>query len=186
MTLTASADDTGKRLDSFLHERLPEFSRSRLQSWIKVDRVRVDGAPSKASYLMRGSEIVSVDPLPLPPLTAEPENLPLRIIYEDEDVVVVDKPAGMVVHAGAGHRSGTLVNALLHHFGPLSSVGGDVRPGIVHRIDRETSGLLVVARTDAAHHSLARQFHDRTVEKTYIALVHGRVKHAGRITAPIT
>jgi 23S rRNA pseudouridine1911/1915/1917 synthase len=185
--LKAGAQDSGKRLDSFLHERLPDFSRSRLQSWIKEGRVLVNGASVRASYLIRGGESLSVVPAELPPLKAQAEELPIRILYQDNDVVVVDKPAGMVVHAGAGHHTGTLVNALLYHFGSLSSVNGDLRPGIVHRLDRETSGVLVVARTDRAHRSLAAQFHDRKVEKVYLALVNGRMKtKMGRITAPIT
>jgi 23S rRNA pseudouridine1911/1915/1917 synthase len=179
--------DSGKRLDTFLHRVLPEFSRSRLQSWIKDDRVLVDGQTTRSSYIVRGGESISVTPAELPPLKAEPEPLSLRILYEDADVVVVDKAAGMVVHAGAGHGRGTLVNALLHHFGALSSVNGDLRPGIVHRLDRDTSGALVVARTDRAHQSLAAQFHDREVEKIYLALVHGRLKQPqGRITTPIS
>lgn len=187
MTLQPKQEDTGKRLDAFLHERLPEFSRSRLQSWIKANRVLVNGAPVRASYLLRGGESFSVDPTALPALKAEPEDLPLKILYEDGDVVVVDKPAGMVVHAGAGHSRGTLVNALLYHMGSLSSINGDLRPGIVHRLDRETSGVLVVARTDKAHQELARQFHDREVEKTYFALVHGRMRQPeGRIASPIS
>jgi 23S rRNA pseudouridine1911/1915/1917 synthase len=185
--LKAEAQDSGKRLDSFLHERLPDFSRSRLQSWIKEGRVLVNGASVRASYLIRGGESLSVVPAELPPLKAQAEELPIRILYQNNDVVVVDKPAGMVVHAGAGHHTGTLVNALLHHFGSLSSVNGDLRPGIVHRLDRETSGVLVVARTDRAHQSLAAQFHDRKVEKVYLALVNGHMKtKMGRITAPIT
>jgi 23S rRNA pseudouridine1911/1915/1917 synthase len=181
------ADDAGKRLDSFLHERLPQFSRSRLQSWIKSGLVRVNGATLRSSYLLHGREAISVTPGELPPLRAEPENLPLRILYEDEDVVAIDKPAGMVVHAGAGHAKGTLVNALLHHFGSLSSINGDLRPGIVHRLDRDTSGVLVVARTDAAHQALAHQFQTRQVEKVYLALVHGLPRPAqGRITSPIS
>jgi len=184
--LKAEGQDSGKRLDAFLHERLPEFSRSRLQSWIKIGRVLVNGASVRASYLIRGAESISVDPADLPPLKAQAEELPLQILYQDDDVVAIDKPAGMVVHAGAGHHSGTLVNALLHHFGSLSSVNGDLRPGIVHRLDRETSGVLLVARTDRAHQSLAAQFHDRKVEKIYLALVNGRLKtKTGRITAPI-
>jgi len=180
------SNDAGKRLDSLLHERLPEFSRSRLQSWIKDDRVLVDDAPSKASQILRGGESISVEPANLAPLKAEAEELPLKILHEDADVVVVDKVAGMVVHAGAGHDKGTLVNALLHHFGSLSSLSGDMRPGIVHRIDRETSGILVVARTDQAHQSLATQFHDRRVDKTYLAMVHGRMKQKeGRVLTPI-
>ncbi len=186
MVLQAEGQDSGKRLDAFLHERLPEFSRSRLQSWIKAGRVLVNNASARASYLLRGAEQISVDPAELPPLAAQAENLPVQILYGDEDVVVIDKPAGMVVHAGAGHHSGTLVNALLHHFGSLSTINGDLRPGIVHRLDRETSGVLVVARTDRAHRSLAAQFHDRTVEKIYLALVNGQMKSKkGRITAPI-
>ncbi len=179
--------DARKRLDAFLHERLPEFSRSRLQSWIKGGRVLVNGAATRASHVLRGGESISVAPADLPPLKAAPEDLPLNVLYEDPDVIVVDKPAGMVVHAGAGHSTGTLVNALLHRFGTLSTVSGDdVRPGIVHRLDRETSGVLVVARTDKAHQSLAAQFHDRKVEKIYLALVHGRMQQAqGRITLPV-
>jgi 23S rRNA pseudouridine1911/1915/1917 synthase len=187
VVLTTDSEDSGKRLDTFLHKRLPEFSRSRLQSWIKEGRVLLDGKGARASYIVRGGENISVTPADLAPLKAEPEELPLKVLYEDSDVIVVDKPAGMVVHAGAGHGRGTLVNALLHHFGPLSSVNGDLRPGIVHRLDRDTSGVLVVARTDRAHQALARQFHDRKVEKTYLALVHGRTKQPqGRITAAIT
>jgi 23S rRNA pseudouridine1911/1915/1917 synthase len=185
--IEAQAGDRGKRLDAFLHERLPEFSRSRLQSWIKSGRVLVNGATPRASYLVRGGDTVSVVPGELPPLRAEAEDLPLRILYEDDDVVVIDKPAGMVVHAGAGHTHGTLVNALLGHFGSLSSVNGDLRPGIVHRLDRDTSGVLVAARTDAAHQSLAQQFQARQVEKVYLALVHGRPRPAqGKITSPIS
>jgi 23S rRNA pseudouridine1911/1915/1917 synthase len=184
--LTPDVQDSGKRLDAFLHERLPDFSRSRLQSWIKSDRVLVDGRAVRASYPLRGGENISVTPADLVPLKAEPEALPLKVLYEDSDVIVVDKPAGMVVHAGAGHGKGTLVNALLHRFGTLSSVNGDLRPGIVHRLDRDTSGVLVVARTDRAHQALARQFHDRQVEKTYLALIHGRMKQPqGRITKSI-
>jgi len=186
VTLIAEAADAGKRLDSFVHERLPKFSRSRVQSWIKDKLVLVNGAEARASALLKGSETVAVEPAELEPLKAKPEDIALKILYEDDDVVVVDKPAGMVVHAGAGHNTGTLVNALLHHFTTLSSVNGELRPGIVHRLDKETSGALVVARHDAAHQSLARQFHDREVEKIYLTLVHGRMEQiTGRITAPI-
>jgi 23S rRNA pseudouridine1911/1915/1917 synthase len=187
LTLTAHSSDSGKRLDSFIHERLPEYSRSRLQAWIKQDRVQVNAAPARASRLLRPGDNVSLSPADLPPLHAEPEELPLEILYQDDDVVVIDKPAGMAVHAGAGHARGTLVNALLHHFGTLSSIAGDdLRPGIVHRLDRETSGVIVVARTDRAHQSLAEQFHSRKVEKIYLALVHGRLNPPqGRITNPI-
>lgn len=186
MVLKAEDWDIGKRLDVFLHERMPEFSRSRLQSWIKEGRVLVNDVSLRPAYLIRGMEQIAVHPAELPPLKAQAEDLPVKILYQDEDVVVIDKPAGMVVHAGAGHNSGTLVNALLHHFESLSSINGDLRPGIVHRLDRETSGVLVVARTDRAHQSLATQFHDRKVEKIYLALVNGPMKaKTGRITAPI-
>ncbi|MFL6449808.1 MAG: RluA family pseudouridine synthase [Bryobacteraceae bacterium] len=187
MTLVAGPLDTGKRLDAFLHERLPEFSRSRLQSWIKASLVSVNGKPARPSDLIKGTERISVTPAAPAPLRAIPEELPLTILYEDQDVIIVDKPAGMVVHAGAGHHEGTLVNALLHHFGTLSSVNGDLRPGIVHRLDKETSGVLAVARTDFAHQALAAQFQSRQVEKVYLAVVHGRMKaQGGTITTPIT
>ena len=186
MDITADASDAGKRVDAFLHERLPEFSRSRLQSWIKNNRVLIAGQAVRPSYLLRGGEIVHVDPAEVPALKAVAQDLPLKILYEDADVVVVDKPAGMVVHAGAGHHEGTLVNALLHRFQSLASGAGDLRPGIVHRLDKDTSGVLVVARTDKAHQALGLQFRNREVEKIYLALVHGRMRTAqGRITAPI-
>ncbi len=176
MELTTSDEDRGKRLDHFLHARLPEFSRARLQEWIKSGRVLVNGAQAKPSQVLRGGEYLQVEPAQLAPLKATAEEIPLHILYSDDAVIAVDKPAGMVVHAGAGRDSGTLVNALLHHFRTLSTVSGDERPGIVHRIDKETSGVLLVARTDAAHRALAEQFSGRTVEKTYLALVQGQPK----------
>ena len=186
MILTAAASDAGKRLDTFLHERLPQFSRSRLQSWIKEDRVLLGGKGVRASHILRGGEQISVEPGSLPSLKAEPEDIRVRILYEDIDVVVVDKPAGMVVHAGAGVHSGTLVNALVHRYQSLSGVGGALRPGIVHRLDRFTSGVILVAKNDAAHHALAAQFSGRRVEKIYLALLHGAVRaEAGRIDRPI-
>jgi 23S rRNA pseudouridine1911/1915/1917 synthase len=187
VNLTADATDKAKRLDHFLQERLPQFSRSRLQDWIKHGRVMVGGARQKASYQLHGTELVDVQPAELAPLKALAEDLPIDILYQDDAVVAVNKPAGVVVHAGAGNHTGTLTNALVHHFGTLSSVGGELRPGIVHRIDRFTSGVLLVARTDAAHRSLAEQFAKRTVEKTYLTLVHGAVaSETGRVTTPIT
>jgi 23S rRNA pseudouridine1911/1915/1917 synthase len=183
---TAEPGDAGKRLDQMVHERLPEYSRSRIQEWIRNGRVLVDGAPARPSRALKGSEGIEVEPAAPPPLAAEPEAIPLSILYEDEDLVAVNKPAGMVVHAGAGAHSGTLVNALLHRFGGLSSVGGPLRPGIVHRLDRFTSGVLLVAKNDAAHQRLAAQFSGREIEKTYLALAHGRVKaDSGRIERPI-
>ena len=186
MRLLAESSDAGKRLDQMLHERLPQFSRSRIQEWIKGGRVLVDGAPERPSRVVRGAEIVELEPAEPPPSHAAPEDIPLAILYEDEDLVAVDKPAGMVVHAGAGIHSGTLVNALLHRFEALSGVGGPLRPGIVHRLDRYTSGVLLVAKNDAAHRQLAAQFSARRVEKVYLALVHGRVLlESGRIERPI-
>jgi 23S rRNA pseudouridine1911/1915/1917 synthase len=176
----------GKRLDQFLHEHLPAYSRARLQDWIKRGHVLVNGTEKRSSYVLRGADVISAEPVAAAPLRAQAEEIPLRILYEDADLVAIDKPAGMVVHAGAGVHAGTLVNALLHHFASLSKVGGELRPGIVHRLDRYTSGVLLVAKTDAAHRALAGQFAGREVEKIYLALVHGAVKHQeGRIEKPI-
>jgi len=146
----------------------------------------VNGSPEKRSFLLKGSESIDVEPAELTPLRATPEDIPLEVLHEDADVIAINKPAGMVVHTGAGQHSGTLVNAVLHRFGKLSKVGGDLRPGIVHRLDRFTSGVILVARNDAAHRHLAGQFASREVEKIYLALVHGRVKNnEGRIMTPI-
>jgi 23S rRNA pseudouridine1911/1915/1917 synthase len=186
MVLKAEAADRGKRLDAFLHQRLPEYSRSRLQSWIRAGRVQVNQGPGKPSTILRGTEEIGVEPAHLAPLKATAEDIPLAVLYEDAGVVVIDKPAGMVVHAGAGVHAGTLVNALLHRFSRLSNVGGDLRPGIVHRLDRFTSGVLLVAKTDAAHRDLAAQFQSRTIEKVYLALVEGNLTGSGRIQKPIT
>jgi 23S rRNA pseudouridine1911/1915/1917 synthase len=184
--LLAGPADAGKRLDHFLQQRLPEQSRSRLQAWIKAGRVLVDGVPARASQPLREGCAVEATPIEPPPLHALPEDIPVSILYEDDDVIAIDKPAGMVVHAGAGVHSGTLVNALLHRFGSLSGVGGELRPGIVHRLDRYTSGVLLVAKNDTAHRALAAQFSGRAIEKIYLALVHGRVaRETGRIDRPI-
>jgi len=186
MQLSAGPSDAGKRLDQLVHERLPQFSRSRIQDWIKQGRVRLNGEAQRPSQAVRAGDAIDVEPAEAPPLHAVPEPIPLAILYEDADVVAIDKPAGMVVHAGAGVRSGTLVNALLHRYETLSGVGGATRPGIVHRLDRFTSGVLLVAKNDAAHQSLAAQFAARKVEKLYLALVHGTVKaDSGRIDRPI-
>ncbi|MGP0071329.1 MAG: RluA family pseudouridine synthase [Bryobacteraceae bacterium] len=186
MVITSAGGDAGKRLDQFLSDQLPEYSRSRLQNWIEQGRVLVNGSREKRSYQLKGAERIEVQPGELPPLKATPEDLPIEALYEDADVIAINKPAGMVVHTGAGRHSGTLVNALLHRFGKLSTVGGELRPGIVHRLDRFTSGVILVARNDAAHRNLAEQFASRQVEKIYVALVHGRVKNdQGRITTPI-
>ena len=184
--LTAGPADAGKRLDHFLQEKLKDQSRSRLQAWVKSGLVIVNGAAAKASHILRGGERIEVTLTAPPPLKAAPEDLPVEILYEDAAVVAVNKPAGLVVHAGAGVESGTLVNRLVRHFQELSQIGGELRPGIVHRLDRGTSGVLLVARTDAAHRALAAQFSGRTVEKTYLALVQGRMRDdTGRIEKPI-
>ncbi|HEY1755841.1 MAG TPA: RluA family pseudouridine synthase [Bryobacteraceae bacterium] len=186
MRFTVEVADAGKRLDHFLLERMSGHSRARLQAWIKEGRVLIDGAGAKASHTLRAGEHIDVAPADPPPLQAGPEDLPLEILYEDPGVIAVNKPAGLTVHAGAGAVSGTLVNRLVHHFQSLSQVGGDLRPGIVHRLDKDTSGVLLVARNDAAHRNLAEQFASRTVEKTYLALVQGEVRaDSGRITKPI-
>jgi len=188
MSIELTVDATGLRLDHFLQARLPDFSRSRLQSWIRESRVTLDGAVEvRASTIVKPGQRITVEPLAQPPLRAEPEELPLHVLYLDDDIIAINKPAGMVVHAGAGQHSGTVVNALLHRFGQLSNVSGDDRPGIVHRIDKETSGVLLVARNDAAHRSLASQFADREIEKIYLTLVQGKIEaENGRIETPIT
>ena len=181
MTLTASPEAAGQRLDQYLAAQLSEVSRARVQQLIAKGEVLVNGAAAKASLRLKGNgdeQITVTGPPHAPPLRAIPEEIALDIVYEDDDLAIVNKPAGMMVHAGAGatddaRNRGTLVNALLHHFGTLSAVGGELRPGIVHRLDRATSGLMVVAKNDEAHRRLARQFSGREVHKTYIALVHG-------------
>ena len=189
MTVEVGPEHEGLRLDTFLAGVLPDRSRSFIQKLLKDGLVAVpdgvQGKPLRASTPVRaGQRFVVTVPEP-EPASAQPEDLPLTILYEDEDVVVIDKPAGMVVHPGAGHVSGTVVNALLHHVEDLSGVGGELRPGIVHRLDRGTSGVMVAAKNDAAHQELSRQFHDREVEKEYIALVWGLVQPGKRIDAPI-
>jgi len=170
-----------ERLDRAIASTLPELSRSRVQALLKDGRVRVDGRPGRASVRLKGGEQVEVSVPPPEPAIPEPEDLPLSILHEDRDLLVLDKPAGLVVHPAAGHARGTLVNALLHHVRGLSGVGGVLRPGIVHRLDKETSGCLVVAKNDATLHSLQRAFQERAVEKTYLALVHGHPPSAGRL-----
>ena len=182
-----TATDAGQRLDLYLARVMSRYSRARLQEWIAAGRVRVDGAARRSSFKLRGGEKIEVEPAEPRPLQATAEEIPLEILYEDADVIVVNKRAGMVVHAGAGQHSGTLVNALLHRYGALSQAGGPLRPGIVHRLDKGTSGVLLVARTDEAHRHLAAQFAAREVEKTYLALVQGVVQaEQGVIDKPIT
>jgi 23S rRNA pseudouridine1911/1915/1917 synthase len=176
---TTTPDDAGKRLDQFLAAKITETSRARVQQLISEGKVLVDDATAKASLRLRGNERISLlGAVQLPPMRAMAEKIPLDIVFEDDEMAVVNKPAGMMVHAGAGatddqRNRGTLVNALLHRFGRLSDVGGELRPGIVHRLDKATSGLIVVAKNDEAHRRLGAQFANREVKKTYIALVHG-------------
>ena len=187
------ADRDGERLDVFVARRLPavaglpELTRSRVRKLIDDGLVTVDGRlPSKAGLKLEAGQRVQVT-LPPPERTAlEPEAIPLRIVYEDDDLLVIDKPAGLAVHPSAGHSSGTLVNAVLAHCPGLSGIGGEGRPGIVHRLDKDTSGLIIVAKNDRAHLSLARQLKERQVEKTYVALVEGRLRPPeGVIEAPV-
>lgn len=190
---TTTSEDAGKRLDQFLTAKLADVSRARVQQLITEKKVLVNGAAAKASVKLRGGETITIlGPATRPPLRAIPEQIPLDIVYEDDDLAIVNKPAGMMVHAGAGatddaRNRGTLVNALLHHFASLSGVGGEMRPGIVHRLDKETSGLIIVAKNDEAHRKLASQFARREVKKKYLALVHGFVKKdSGTISASIS
>jgi 23S rRNA pseudouridine1911/1915/1917 synthase len=178
-------EQDGTRLDNFLTALLPDQSRSQLQRLIKDGRVTGPVRALRPSTPVKAGQTYSVEIPPPVPATVEPEELPLRIVFEDADIVVLDKPAGMVVHPAAGHSSGTLVNALLHYVRDLSGVGGELRPGIVHRLDRGTSGLMVVAKHDQAHQELSRQFRDREVEKEYVALVWGVVQAGRRIDAAI-
>jgi 23S rRNA pseudouridine1911/1915/1917 synthase len=171
--LQVDAAGAGERLDRWLRARLPGLSRSRLQALIAAGHVRVDGALSRPSAAIRAGQLVLVD-IPDPePAEPRPEPIALAIVYQDPQLLVLEKPAGLVVHPGAGNASGTLVNALLHHVRDLSGVGGVLRPGIVHRLDRGTSGLMVVAKDDASHRALAGQFASRSVGKEYLALVLG-------------
>ena len=186
-TFEVAAFDAGERLDRFLAAQLDGVSRSRIQSVIRSGGVSLNGEPARTSETLRlGDRVLWREPAAVPCENAAPEDIPLDILFEDADIVVVNKPAGMVVHPGAGHAEGTLVSALLHHCGGLSQVGGVERPGIVHRLDKETSGCLIVAKNDMAHHSLAEQFAERVVQKVYLAVVEGcpRVK-TGSIDAPI-
>jgi len=190
--IAATSEDAGQRLDQFLAAHL-DVSRARVQQLILEGKILVDGQLAKASLKLRGDEHITVTgPAVRPPLKAIAEEIPLEVVYEDDDLAVIDKPAGMMVHAGAGatedaRNRGTLVNALLHHFSKLSGVGGETRPGIVHRLDKETSGLIVVAKNDEAHRRLQEQFSRREVKKKYIALVQGWLKKdSGTVSASIT
>jgi 23S rRNA pseudouridine1911/1915/1917 synthase len=171
---SAAPADAGMRLDRFVAVQCPELSRTRVQELIGTDHVRVNGKPaSKGSLRLRGGEKITVEIFERPAIAARPEAIPLEVLYEDEDVIAINKPAGMTVHAGAGNVSGTLVNALLGRGLQLSQGGDRLRPGIVHRLDKETSGVILVAKNDAAHAKLGAAFQQREVKKTYLALVQG-------------
>ena len=179
LEVKVDAEHTGERLDHYLRIVLPEHSRSRIQQLIRTGAIRLGSNTVRPSHTVRTADTISIH-LPPPSSTVTlPENLPLEVVYEDTDLIIVNKPAGMVVHPSPGHDSGTLVNALLHHVSDLSGIGGERRPGIVHRLDRGTSGLIVVAKHDSAHNKLARDFRERKIQKDYIALAWGLV-HAGR------
>ncbi len=184
--LQVARERAGLRLDRFLALELSDFSRSRLQSLIEKGLVRLNGAQPRSRELVRANDLVVVEVPPVEKIEAGAEAIPLQILFEDDDLLVLNKAAGMVVHPGAGNQEHTLVNALLNHCTNLSGIGGKERPGIVHRLDKETSGCLVVAKNDAAHRDLSRQFAARTIKKTYLALVVGRLKKtSGSIDAPI-
>lgn len=185
-------DAAGTRLDQWLVSHLPDVSRVRVQQLIEQEKILINGKTPKPSLKLRGGEeIVITGAVELPPLKAFAEDIALDVLYEDESIAVINKPAGMSVHAGSGKddagNRGTMVNALLHRFNALSQVGGELRPGIVHRLDKETSGLVLVAKSDVAHRKLAEQFSRREVKKTYVALVHGWMKQPqGTVNAPIS
>lgn len=181
-----SPEEAGLRLDRFVSAHSAEISRTRVQELIQAGLVILNGKPAKDSQKVRAADVVEVTPTPRPAMKAEAEQIPLDILYEDDDLIAVNKAAGMTVHAGAGNSRGTLVNALLGRGQALSQGGDPLRPGIVHRIDKETSGILLVAKNDFAHAKLAEGFRERTVQKTYVALLHGVLpEEEGRIELPI-
>jgi 23S rRNA pseudouridine1911/1915/1917 synthase len=171
--LIVSEPAAGGRLDSYLASNLSNLSRTRIQRSIEDGDILVNDRPAKPGYRLRESDRIEIDIAPPPPLEVAPEPIPITVVYEDSSIIVVDKPAGLVVHPGAGNESGTLVNALVFHFNELSGTAGQIRPGIVHRLDKDTSGLLVIAKNDVAHERLSEQFHDRRVHKIYNALAYG-------------
>ena len=187
LTLRVSAEEAGARLDAYLAAHVADWSRARIKRLVEDGDVLVEGRTVKPAYKLRAGEQIEVEltqPTHLAAFT--PEDIPIEVVYEDDDLLVVNKPAGLVVHPGSGIAGGTLANALAYHFQQLSQRGGHTRPGIVHRLDKDTSGLIVVAKTEAAHENLADQFRTREVFKSYVALVHGRVEpETGRIDQPI-
>ena len=195
-TFAADPSAANLRLDQYLAQALPDISRARVQLLIEAGQVRVAGNPAKPKQKLQGGESIEIEGSPQPePLHATPEDIPLEILHEDKHLAVINKPAGMMVHAGAGNtapgeqdtrNSGTLVNALLFHFNKLSDVGGDLRPGIVHRLDKQTSGIILVAKDDSTHRKLGEMFSQRQVAKTYLALLHGHLKKdETTVTLPI-
>lgn len=185
-TLEVAGEDAGVRLDTYLASHIEGWSRARLQHLIADEEVLVNGKPSKASYKIHAYDLIEVELVAPAATSFTPENIPLEIIYEDDALIVVNKPAGLVVHPAAGNPSGTLANGLAFHFDQLSQQAGGTRPGIVHRIDKDTSGLLAVAKTELAHERLGDQFRERSVFKSYFALVHGVVERdSGRIEQPL-
>ncbi|PYL61723.1 MAG: RluA family pseudouridine synthase [Verrucomicrobia bacterium] len=174
--LIVSEDDAKLRLDQLLARRLPQYSRSRLQQLIRSRFVRLNDASTRPRQIVRAGDKIDVREPPVEQIEIQPQRIPLDVLFEDDDLIVINKPAGLTVHPGAGQREQTLVNALLSHCTTLSGIGGKERPGIVHRLDRETSGCLVVAKNDLAHRELSRQFADRNVEKIYLALVAGKLR----------
>jgi 23S rRNA pseudouridine1911/1915/1917 synthase len=186
LTLVVPHEAARLRLDRFLAEQLGAYSRSRLQQLIRAGFVRRNGKTARPRDLVRAGDVVDLREPPLEKIDNRPQAIPLEILFEDDDVLVINKAAGLVVHPGAGHTQDTLVNALLHHCSSLSGIGGKERPGIVHRLDKETSGCLVVAKNDQAHRALSNQFAKRTIEKIYLALVAGKLRQTtGVIEASI-
>jgi 23S rRNA pseudouridine1911/1915/1917 synthase len=178
MKLQARPDDRGMRLDVFLAQRVENLTRSQIQLLNRSGAISIDGRHDKAGYRIRGGETIEVDLHPLEATPISPEQVPLQIHFEDRDLAIIEKPAGVVVHPGSGIRGGTIANALLFHFQNLSDVGGEGRPGIVHRLDKKTSGLLIVAKNNVSHARLSTGFQDRKIQKTYLALVHGNPRRA--------
>jgi 23S rRNA pseudouridine1911/1915/1917 synthase len=186
LTFSVTAEEAGQRLDAFLAERIDGWSRARLQKLIDEGDVLVGGNLTKSSHKVRAGDEIEIELTAHQAEVFTPEDIPVSVVYEDDDLIVVNKPAGLVVHPAAGISHGTLANALAFHFARLSKAGGATRPGIVHRLDKGTSGLLVVAKTEAAHEHLANQFREREVFKLYRALVHGQIEHRqGQIDQPI-
>jgi 23S rRNA pseudouridine1911/1915/1917 synthase len=186
-TLTLQVDEGGARLDAYIAAQAPALSRARVQQLLKAGEVRVDGRAEKASYRVQAGDVVTLhEPAPAEPLHVLPENIPLEILYQDADLLVINKPVGLVVHPGAGNWTSTLVNALLYHVRDLSGIGGELRPGIVHRLDKDTSGLMLVAKHDVAHRALAAMIERRDVVREYLALAWGVIaEDSFTVDAPI-